>query len=851
MPRYNRVMDGFERNEVNGVGSGTFVRRGEGDAKRKMGRIAERDRVKMILKGAIALGVLLGAAGVLGQSGTPWVIGPFTRPGSGNPVVSPNAASTFQDPILHAPVQWEALHTFNPAAVVHKGKVIVLYRAEDNSGAMEIGGHTSRLGLAESDDGIHFKRTGEPVFYPAEDDQKAREWPGGVEDPRIVERDDGTFVLTYTQWNRKTYSVGIATSRDLKHWTKYGPAFLTALGGKYANLTYKSAGIVTQLKDGRLIAAKIAGRYWMYWGEGSIKLATSDDAIHWTPVEDMHGNPVELLRPRPGHFDSTFPETGPPPILTSAGIVVVYNGKNAAEGGGDPALGPSAYAAGEALFEASNPAHLLTQTDRPVLKPELPYEKTGQYAAGTTFAEGLVFFRGKWFLYYGCADSLVAVAMAPAEAMSAETLRMAPAAAIATTPAAAGIANAMPPGAEANERAFYLHKGDTVVFYGDSITEQNYYNQWVELYTATRFPWMRAHFYGAGVGGDRVTGGGGGPIDQRLERDVFSEKPTVVTVMLGMNDGGYQATTDEIEQTYVKGYEHLLDSIREHVPSARMTLLGPSPYDDVTRPVSFPGGYNAVMQHFAEVDQSLADKYGAAFVNLNPPVVAAITKADGMDPKLAVLLLPDRVHPDPLAHWVMAEALLKGWHAPALVSDVTVDGHAGTVTQARNASASPVDQTDGALKWTELEYALPLPLTRSNATQALLEDLTDIDQQLNQETLRVTGLAAGRYTLSIDGEVVDTFSPEALESGINLADYGTPMFHQAQRVSWLVRDRDETHYIHLRMRVRNADTGAEEGKDVMQAFENSLEDSIYEAAIPKPHVYRLTPVATGTTQSTR
>ena len=77
------------------------------------------------------------------------------------------------------------------------------------------------------------------------------------------------------------------------------------------------------------------------------------------------------------------------------------------------------------------------------------------------------------------------------------------------------------------------------------------------------------------------------------------------------------------------------------------------------------------------------------------------------------------------------------------------------------------------------------------------------------------------------------------------------MFHQAQRVSWLVRDRDETHYIHLRMRVRNADTGAEEGKDVMQAFENSLEDSIYEAATPKPHVFRLTPVATGTTQSTR
>ena len=806
--------------------------------------------MKIVSKWIAGLTVLVGSACVGAQSATPWVIGPFTRPAQGNPVVTPDAAATFQDPILHKPVQWEALHTFNPAAIVRHGKIYVLYRAEDNSGAMEIGGHTSRLGLAESEDGIHFKRFGEPVFYPAEDDQKAREWPGGVEDPRIVEREDGTYVLTYTQWNRKTYSVGIATSRDLKHWTKHGPAFLAAAGGKYANLMYKSAGIITQLKDGRLLAAKIGGRYWMYWGEGSIRLATSDDAIHWTPVEGMDGNPVELLRPRAGHFDSTFPETGPPPILTSAGIVVLYNGKNATEDG-DPALGPSAYAAGEALFEANNPAHLLEQIDKPVLKPELPYEKTGQYAAGTTFAEGLVYFHDKWFLYYGCADSLVAVATAPAQPMSADALRSpepekTPVAVFAPTgPSVA------PPGAKENERGFYLHAGDTVVFYGDSITEQNYYNQWVELYTVTRFPWMRVHFYGAGVGGDRVTGGSGGPIDQRLQRDVFSEKPTVVTVMLGMNDGGYRATTDEIEQTYVKGYQHLLDSIREHVPGVRLTLLGPSPFDDVTRPVTFPGGYNAVMQHFAEIDQSLADKYGAAFVNLNPPVVAAIQKADAVDPKLAVLLLPDRVHPDPPAHWVMAEALLKGWHAPALVSDVALDAHAGTVTDTRNASVSQLEQSPDGLKWTELEYGLPLPLARSNAKDAMLLDFTGIEQKLNREILRVTGLNAGRYALSIDGDPVDTFSPEALEAGVNLADYATPMFHQAQRVSWLVRDRDEAHYIHLRMRVRNADTGVDEGKDVLQVFENSLEDSIYEAATPKPHVFRLTLAAAGMTQSTR
>ncbi|MFT4113591.1 glycoside hydrolase family 130 protein [Silvibacterium sp.] len=345
-----------------------------------------------------------------------WAIGPFTRPAEGNPVITPDAKPTFEDPISHQPVRWEALHTFNPSAVVKDGKVYVLYRAEDDSGGMYIGGHTSRLGLAVSDDGIHFHREATPVFYPAEDSQKELEWPGGVEDPRLVESPDADpahrYVLTYTQWNRKTYAVGIATSPDLVHWTKHGPAFKGAAGGKYDSFRYKSAGILTGIVDGRLKAVKIDGKFWMYWGEGAIHLATSPDLIHWTPLEDGKGAPEELLKPRAGRFDSFFPETGPPPVVTGQGIVVLYNGKNAADGG-DPKLGAGAYAAGEALFDAANPSQWKAQLDAPVLKPELPYEKTGQYAAGTTFAEGLVLFHDKWFLYYGCADSLVAVAVAP------------------------------------------------------------------------------------------------------------------------------------------------------------------------------------------------------------------------------------------------------------------------------------------------------------------------------------------------------------------------------------------------------------------------------------------------------
>lgn len=256
------------------------------------------------MKRIVAVGVLLFAAAGFGQAPAGWQIGPFTRPAAGNPVVSPQAASLFTDPVLGKPVHWEALHAFNPAAIVRNGHVFVLYRAEDDSGAMEIGGHTSRLGLAESADGVTFTKLPQPVFFPDKDGQQLREWPGGVEDPRLVEAPDGRYVLTYTQWNRVTYSVGIATSTDLLHWTKVGPAFGAV--GKYAALKYKSAGIVTQVVGGRLVAAKIKGKFWMYWGEGAIHLASSPDLLHWTPVEDAHENPVELLRPRAGHFDSSF-----------------------------------------------------------------------------------------------------------------------------------------------------------------------------------------------------------------------------------------------------------------------------------------------------------------------------------------------------------------------------------------------------------------------------------------------------------------------------------------------------------------------------------------------------------------
>jgi beta-1,2-mannosidase len=362
-------------------------------------------RLALLLVGAAAIAPLTGHA----QS-RDWMFGPFSKPRGVNPIIAPDRATEFRSPVSDSVVRWQEYATFNPAAVVRDGKIVVLYRAEDATGDSTIGHHTSRLGMAESGDGLRFARRPEPVLFPDRDAQQKYEWPGGVEDPRIVEAPDGSYVLTYTQWNRDVPRLAVATSRDLVHWEKHGPAFATAASGKYLNMESKSGAIVTRVEGGHLVAARVNGKYWMYFGVPSVHIATSDDLSSWTPVEDDDGHALSVLSPRPGYFDSWLVEGGPPAILTARGIVVLYNAGNS-DRNGDASIPAKVYTGGQALFDARNPVKLIARSSEPFIRPTEPYERTGQYAAGTTFIEGLVPFKGRWFLYYGTADSRVGVAI--------------------------------------------------------------------------------------------------------------------------------------------------------------------------------------------------------------------------------------------------------------------------------------------------------------------------------------------------------------------------------------------------------------------------------------------------------
>ena len=340
-----------------------------------------------------------------------WALGGFVRPEKANPIITPNPSNQFDCPMQGKKIGWEESDVFNPAATVRDGKICILYRAEDNS-ATGIGKRTSRIGLAESEDGIHVERRSTPVLYPDKDNMKEYEWPGGCEDPRVAMTEEGVYVMAYTSWNRKVPRLCIATSRDLIKWEKHGPAFAKAYNGRFKDMACKSGSMVTKIEHGKQVLAKIDGKYFMYWGEHMVGAATSDDLVNWTPVLDDKNELAVIIKPRDQYFDSALTECGPPAVMTDKGIVLLYNGKNqTSDNRRDKRFTAGAYCAGQILTDAKDPMKVLQRLDVPFFRPMASFEKSGQYVDGTVFIEGLVFFKNKWYLYYGCADSQVGVAV--------------------------------------------------------------------------------------------------------------------------------------------------------------------------------------------------------------------------------------------------------------------------------------------------------------------------------------------------------------------------------------------------------------------------------------------------------
>jgi len=433
----------------------------------------------------------------------------------------------------------------------------------------------------------------------------------------------------------------------------------------------------------------------------------------------------------------------------------------------------------------------------------------------------------------------------------------------------------------AADAPFYLKSGDRVCFYGDSITEQRYYGMDVETYIRTRFPDLHVKFVNSGVGGDRVTGGWAGPIDERLQRDVFPFKPNVVTIMLGMNDGGYHAFNQGTFRTYTNGYEHIIESLQKHLPGVRIVLIEPTPYDDVTHPPQFPGGYNAVLQRYAAFVSQLAAGHHLMCVDFMKPMLDVLQKAEAQDAGLADNVIPGRIHPSAVGELIMAQALLKAWGASSVATAVTIDATGKQVVQADNTTVSDLVKNADTLSWTQKDRSLPFPILGlhetwwqfppvvtfdqwppkltflnpppqpnwdyTNAAAKMIVDLSGFYDALDQEPLVVRGLQSGNYELRINGQTVGQFTAAQLEQGINLAECHTPMLLQGYDLLDLVYKEVQWRFyawraIQLQLAFDHDAAVQHASKKLIAALyaeKDKIEDQQYAAAQPQPTHYEL------------
>ncbi len=271
---------------------------------------------------------------------------------SNEPILKPGAGGT----------DWTNFGLFNPTAIKIGSKTVLLFRAQDEK-------HTSRIGYAESEDGLHFTLRPEPVLSPEAPYEKG----GGVEDPRVV-KIGNLYYLTYTGYNLHDAQLCLATSTDLIHWKRLG-VILPA---------YKGTWNTQWTKSGAIIPEKINSKWWMYYlgtkkdTDGKMRdhmgLASSPDLLHWSDATDK-----PVLDRRPGAFDSRVMEPGPAPFVTEAGILLLYNGANE----------NLVYSPGWVLFDKNDPTRVLARADQPFIAPSLPWEKTGN-VPNVIFLEGAV-----------------------------------------------------------------------------------------------------------------------------------------------------------------------------------------------------------------------------------------------------------------------------------------------------------------------------------------------------------------------------------------------------------------------------------------------------------------------------
>jgi lysophospholipase L1-like esterase len=357
----------------------------------------------------------------------------------------------------------------------------------------------------------------------------------------------------------------------------------------------------------------------------------------------------------------------------------------------------------------------------------------------------------------------------------------------------ASIAAAAPPGS-----AQPFQAGDRVCWVGDSITHGGSYHAIVELFYATRFPDRNIRYYNAGIGGDRASGIMSDE-KYRLNVDILAHKPTVATIMLGMNDVnradyGPDKTGPEIEQKHERNLEIYDENMRKLMDAltkaaARLILIQPSIFDQTTT-LAGAGlntfGSNDAIGKCALKIEGWAKEYHAGIVDFYGEMNEINLREQKKDPNFT-LVGKDRIHPGPVGHFVMAYTFLKAQNMPGEVASIEVNAKKEKAGALVNGEVRHIRKSASGVEFDAFEKSLPMVVP--DAAKAAL-DLVPFMSELNRETLTVSGLAKGDYVLKIDGEDVGSYSAVQLANGVNLSENAkTPQYQQSAAATKISAER--------------------------------------------------------------
>jgi len=317
-------------------------------------------------------------------------------------------------------------------------------------------------------------------------------------------------------------------------------------------------------------------------------------------------------------------------------------------------------------------------------------------------------------------------------------------------------------------RADYaLQDGDVVVFLGDSITAARTYGKIVENYTLLRYPQRRVRFHNAGWGGDTAAGG-----LARLERDVWTQQPTVLIVAYGTNDIGWGALADEAhKQRYLQSLRGIVEQsqarkVRVYLCSAAVTAQDPETSED------------SFLQKMCDEGMALARELGERSIDVQRTmreiqkraiaVHRALNKKEDPAGEKAkhALHVADGVHLNDLGQLAMAFAILKGLDAPADVSSLTLDAPSAKVVSAVGCEVSELQWKDGQLSFVRLDEGRPINFGLFGALQFASVPIPD---QLNRYLLTIKNLAPGKYQVRAEERLIGTFTAQQLAQGLNIS----------------------------------------------------------------------------------